>query len=312
MDRIKIIFDEEFENFDEGDLKNPEFKGLQILAKHSDNVEVNVGHDELFMGIKEEEYELNNCFKIVKNRRVDPDIKTITLAEYSALLEISQKPELGKQLLSTGEVKNHYKPWLRDGFELGLETGRRREEIVKLKFCDIKKNEEGMEYIKVEDYKVNRQKNQEGDEKKYNPIPMTKSLHSLLLSMNYDRFKHTDKYILAPNEKMKRETMLQVLTKGFSHYYRQLKTGRELSFKSLRKTYISNLCAFMGVDNARLVTGHSTTQVMGDHYINKTIIGHTVRNFENFADEKPDEKKRADDLKKTRTKQTEKEITLER
>lgn len=57
MDRIKIIYDEEFEDFFNNDEKNGEIKGLQILVKYSDDVEVNVGHDELFMGLKEEEYE---------------------------------------------------------------------------------------------------------------------------------------------------------------------------------------------------------------------------------------------------------------
>ena len=72
-----------------------------------------------------------------------------------------------------------------------------------------------------------------------------------------------DNYILAPEiENLRSRVMSDTLSRGFTHYYDQLNTGRKLTFKCLRKTYIANLEIFMGTGNTKSITGHSDNQVI--------------------------------------------------
>ena len=77
--------------------------------------------------------------------------------------------------------------------------------------------------------------------------------------------------------------MSDILSRGFSHYYNQLKTGRKLTFKCLRKTYITNLEIYMGNGNTKSITGHSDNQVIERNYIDKKEIAKSAMNFEVFS-----------------------------
>lgn len=55
-EKIEEIY-KEFEDYDRGDVKNEIVKGLNILAKYSDDVSINPAHDELFAGLDEAELE---------------------------------------------------------------------------------------------------------------------------------------------------------------------------------------------------------------------------------------------------------------
>ncbi len=65
----------------------------------------------------------------MKRRPVRPTIETITKMEYDDLLVIIDK-DRAVQVLSTGEKKYHFYPWLKYAIQLGLLTGRRRDEII--------------------------------------------------------------------------------------------------------------------------------------------------------------------------------------
>jgi hypothetical protein len=104
--------------------------------------------------------------------------------------------------------------------------------------------------------------------------------------------------------------MSDVLTRGFSHYYEQLNTGRELTFKCLRKTYITNLQIFFsGNGDTKAVTGHSANQVIEENYIDKKEIAKASRNFNVFSKEH----ERAEELNEIRTavKNKQQEIEME-
>jgi hypothetical protein len=80
--------------------------------------------------------------------------------------------------------------------------------------------------------------------------------------------------------------MSDTLTRGFSHYYDQLNTGRNLTFKCLRKTYITNLQIFFsGNGDTKAVTGHSDNQVIEENYIDKKEIAKASKNFSVFSKE---------------------------
>jgi integrase len=249
-----------------------------------------------------------NPFESIPRMPVNPNKETITEEEYNRLLEIIQKHELGKSILSNGVVKNMYKPWMKDAVEFGLLTGRRNEEIVQMKWNNIHEDERGnLLYIQAIDFKVSRQKGLEGNNQKPIYVPITDELKDLLFRMGYEIYKESDKYILAPEESMQRDTISKFMTHSFPHYYKLLGTDRNLSYKCLRKTYISRLSAFMGIDNARLITKHSGTQVMEEHYVDKKIIGHTAKNFKMFDQATEN---RQNEIEKVRSTNTEKILEL--
>ena len=202
-------------------------------------------------------YNIRNPFKLMKRLSVRPIVDTITEEEYIALLN---KIDTGnsKQVLSTGEKKNHYYSWLKFAIQLGLLTGRRRDEIVNLKYSDIKSDKDGnLLYIESEDHKVNSAKgNTSESSKKLIYIPITRKLKELLIENGLNHYEETYNYLLAPEKTENRETLKNQMSKGFSHYYNQLETGRNLTFKCLRKTYITHLALSLGL-NARVITRHS-------------------------------------------------------
>lgn len=245
--------------------------------------------------------QIRNPFKSIPRKQVNSNIETITKEEYNRLLEIIQKAELGKQTLNNGVVKYLHKPWMKDAVELGLLTGRRTEEIAQMRWNNIFADEQGnLLYIKATDFKVSRQKGLEIDNPKLIYVPVSEELKDLLFRIGYEKYRNNDKYILAPEEKMKRETINKFITHSFPHYYKQLGTERDLSFKCLRKTYISNLTSYLGIDNARLITKHSGTQVMENHYIDMKVIVQTAQNFKMFdhANGRQNEIKKIRDINK--------------
>lgn len=228
-----------------------------------------------------EGYQIRNPFKVIPRRSVTSNPEIIEQDEYEKLLEVVQNPELGVATLGTGETKNLYKPWVKDAIELGMHTGRRNEEIARMKWEDVHE-EKGNEplYIKVPDFKVNRQKGITGEDQKYIYVPITAGLRDLLDRLGYDHYKGTEKYILAPEEELDRETVKLLMGRSFSHYYDQLGTGKHLTYRCLRKTYITHLTEYMGIEDARLITKHSGTEVMANHYIDKKYITKTAQGFD--------------------------------
>ncbi len=96
-----------------------------------------------------------------------------------------------------------------------------------------------------------------------------------------NKYKGTETYLLAPEKVTNRETLKNQMSKGFSHYYNQLGTGRKLTFKCLRKTYITQLALSLGL-NARVITRHSGEDVIIKHYLDQKVISKVAKDFEVF------------------------------
>lgn len=227
-------------------------------------------------------YQGKNYFETVSRKIVIQNPEAISQKEYEALLQ-QITPENGVNTNERVARKNLFRPWLKDGIRLALETGRRREEIINLKWNNINEND-GIEYIKVEDYKVNHiQKRVTEQEKKYIYIPVTETLKELLNELEHERYKGSDRYILAPEINIQRyRFMSDSLSRGFTHFYDQLNTGRKLTFKSLRKAYITKLEIFMGSGNTKAITGHSDDQVIERNYIDQKEMAKAAQNFTVF------------------------------
>ena len=99
--------------------------------------------------------------------------------------------------------------------------------------------------------------------------------------MGYEENKVKDIYILAPDEKMQRDSRKDLISKAFTHYFNQLGTGKKVELYDLRKTYISHLYATYG-EKARILTKHSGMDVMFNHYIDQEVIAQVASDFEFF------------------------------
>ena len=237
--------------------------------------------------IEEFDIVMKNPFNGFKRLTVAKNISTISKEEFDDLLELVT-PENGihtyiERKSQKTRTKQLYKPWLKDAYLLALLTGRRREAIVQMKFNGIIENSEGEPVtIKVEDFKVNKSKNlTKKEELKYIYIPIIAPLKKLLFELGYAENKGKDLFILAPNETMQRDSMEDLISKAFTHYFNQLGTGKKVKLYDLRKTYISHLYAKYG-DKARIVTKHSGIDVMLNHYIDQEVVSQVASDFEFF------------------------------
>ena len=174
------------------------------------------------------------------------------------------------------EIKNRYRPYLRNGFLLLLYTGGRFEDVVNMKWSDIKK-EGDTEYFFVKNHKVNRLKKLKGltkednEEISYKRFTIFPEFMNLLIELGYKENKDKDSYVLNPNSNIKRKTLSNQLSKSFSHYRDNAGISKDISLKNLRKTHITKLYEIVKEDT-RLVTNHTTDRVLREHYVDKQTL----------------------------------------
>lgn len=225
---------------------------------------------------------MTNPFKGIKRRSTTTDNETISKDEFNKLLE-SISPLTG-YVMEGKTKKNRYRDYLKDGFELGLHTGGRREEIIELKWNMIKEVDNQPSYIVIPNFKVLRQKGEGfNDNVKPKIIPITKSLYTLLLRLGYNENKGSHDYVITTNRKPSTKALMDCLSKGFSHYYGLLGTERNLQFKNLRKTYLTYLVSALGTD-AKSLSSHSSDEVLQKHYIDQKIVNKAVKELDIFSD----------------------------
>ncbi|MBP6335231.1 MAG: site-specific integrase [Bacteroidia bacterium] len=231
---------------------------------------------------QDEYYPIRNWFSRITRHEEVHNPQSMPLNEFDDLLEILS-PEGGvKEYQSKSKpTRNYYKPYLKSAFKLGLLTGLRREELINLKWGNIQYDKEEQPiYIKVEDYKSNRIRKRELN-KKYKYVPISSELQKLLVEMSRSIETQNDEFILAPEIRQSRtKSMADNLSRGFSHFYEQLNTGRSLTFKSLRKSYITALKQY--TFNPKEISGHSGNQVLERHYIDREKVAISMRNFNLF------------------------------
>ena len=81
-----------------------------------------------------------------------------------------------------------------------------------------------------------------------------------------------------------RRTIMDALSKAFTHYRIAAGIKRDISLSTLRKTFISWLNEAVGVETG-LLTSHTTEDVLKNHYIDSQIASainkatHNVRIF---------------------------------
>ena len=149
-----------------------------------------------------------------------------------------------------------------------LLTGGRREEVIDMKWNSIYVTIEGVKFFRIHNQKVEKGKKEAGI---YKYIPINADLLSLLNDFGYAEKANSNEYIFLPERTEKTETLMNNLSKAFTHYKKACKIEKQVSMKNLRKTYISWVNAVLGKDTG-LVTSHSDYQVIKDFYLDPTII----------------------------------------
>lgn len=226
-----------------------------------------------------EEINMKNPFEsYTSKKKIKKNIETLTKDEFENVISAIDTANPIVKLGGKGEKKNLYRFYLKDGFKLFLLTGGRREEVVDLKWSDILITIEGTKFFKIDNKKVNRQKSSD-DYVKY--LPINQDLFELLIKLGYNEKKTTSDFILYPERKVKSITIMNDLSKAFTHYKKEAGITKSISLKNLRKTYITWLRLAMGKDTG-LLTSHGGEQVLLDHYIDSTILNAVEKASLNF------------------------------
>lgn len=216
-----------------------------------------------------EEIEMKNPFNKYSRKQIQKtNIDSVTREEFTKILKTVDTYSPFLVLGGRGERKNMFKPYLKDGFRLFLLTGGRREEIVDLRWSHICVSVSGVKFFRIQNLKV--QRNLSRDEV-YKYIPINSDLFDLLVEMGYHEKKQTDDYILLPERKVQSKTIMDSLSKSFTHYKNGAGIEKDISLKSLRKTYITWVHQVMQKETG-LLTSHSTTKVLESYYIDPQIL----------------------------------------
>ncbi len=223
------------------------------------------------------DFDIRNPFLGIPDRVVNVKTESVKETEFERLLEIVSL-ENGVTYDKVHNLKNPkkrtlYRPWLKAAYRFGLFTGGRSEDIVEAKWSDITLTEDGkFDTIKVVDYKIDNANSHRTshEERFYKYFAITKELGELLMEMGYENYRYTNKYIIATEEKMSRQHVSVLISKSFTHYYRQLNTGKQVSFKHLRKAFMTSALIEFGEASSAL-TNHTTVNMTNKHYHDKTV-----------------------------------------
>lgn len=232
--------------------------------------------------ISHKKYDISNPFTFVQRRIEDRDKTIVSKEEFQALLDVIT-PENSYHVLPSGEKKNRYKPWLKQAFQLAIETGLRREEFINVRFSDIVlgKNSEPL-FLKVENYKVNRIK---GDDfsKDVKSIPITVGLMELLKELGLEQHRGTDRFLIGHEETASRNTLIELVSRSFTFYWQRTGIKKDVQLKHLRKTYLTALVEHFG-ENAAIISDHSGIQILKNHYVNDQRLVSACKDFSVFED----------------------------
>jgi site-specific recombinase XerD len=217
--------------------------------------------------VMENPFAVYNAKKVVKS-----NIATLEKAEFMEIVKAVKNESAFHTLKNgQGEIKNMYRSYLVDGFKIALLTGLRREEIVVLRWSDIFISVKGIMFFMVSNIKVEKAMSNVTDEKYYKYIPINNDLIEFLREKGYENKKTTSDYILFPDRKVKNITIMNDLSKGFTHYRNMAKIKKEVSFGDLRKTYLSWVNAVMHKETG-ILSSHSTHEVLQTFYLDPKIL----------------------------------------
>lgn len=228
-------------------------------------------------------YDLENHFEGCRQYVGKTETKSITRKEFDCLLS-NVRPENSLQVLPTCR-KYHFKPWLKTAFRIALATGCRREELMKMSYSMLRFDENGEALcFMVPNYKVNRKHSLiEKKGAKMKMVAVTARLKKILIEeCDFEKNKHTDKYVLEPDSHLQRLTMMDMASKAFTHFWKHTGFKKKLRMYDLRSTFISSLSARYG-DRTNVLTDHAGMEVIKAHYASQELLAEVIRDFDVFG-----------------------------
>lgn len=222
-----------------------------------------------------EEVEMKNPLKSYVSKYVEKsNNETLTKSEFERIIA---SIDTASPIKIYGDGKNvkkrMYYPYLKEAFKLFLLTGCRREEVIDLKWSQIFTTVNGVKFFRITNSKVvkaNKAKNKDiAVAPKY--IPINSDLFDLLLEIGYENKKNSDEYIISPDRNVQSKTLMDRVSKSFTHYKEQSKIEKDVSLKNLRKTYLSWVNAVM-MNDTKVLSSHATDGVLDKYYLDPTIL----------------------------------------
>ena len=219
--------------------------------------------------IEKEDFIIKNYFPECERLPVPKKIiQTLNKEDFEAILNAvdTYHPILVQK---NGNKINLYHTWMKDAFRLFLLAGGRREEIIHLRWCDIFTLKNGTKFFMIGNLKANRIQKTAKEFVKY--IPIGADLEKVLTDMGMEQKKHSNERIIDPTEKYSNNSMMEMITKAFTHYKKGAGIDGDITLKHLRKTYISWTNQVLGTDTGK-ITSHAGTKILNDHYLDPTIL----------------------------------------
>jgi integrase len=223
--------------------------------------------------IKVEKIKMENPFETYQPKQVElSEIKSLSKSEFNRIIDAIETGSKFK-IDSKGGKKTMYWPQLKEIFKLFLLTGGRREEVLSLRWCQLKSYEDGLCFFNIDNLKVNRANKTKvvKSKSKKRLIAVNNDLMDLLIELGYEHKKNTTDFIIYPERTCTIKTLMDRISKSFTHYKEQANVNSEVSLKNLRKTYITWLRVVMDKQTG-LLSSHSSEEVLERHYIDPTVL----------------------------------------
>lgn len=213
----------------------------------------------------------------------EPNKEILSLDEFRMLLSAvdtapkSEKNKLGRTIL-------YWHTFIKDAFLLALLTGCRRGELISMKYSAIKFNStKKLWYIEVKDEKGTKLS---GREKK-RVIIINQDIYDLFKEEKHIKSLGMDKYIIDNQDcPLKRGFVADLLSRAFIYYAEKAGIKKEVTFHSLRKTYLTAVASKNGIQAASEDIGHDSPRTTVHHYINEFEYLANTTNTDRFFGEK--------------------------
>jgi len=219
--------------------------------------------------IEIEELYIKNPFKnCVRKQVLKGDNLILTKDEFEKIITAVESKSSFQQTRTNGRRNYMYETWMGNAFKLFLFIGGRREEVLSLKWSDIIQGNNGVKFFQFRNLKVERLGNK-NTPKKFSPI--NEDLLKILKEMGYDKIKGKNVKLIDPENTYIINTIMEKVSRSFSHFRQAAGIETPFTLKHLRKTYLTWVFHNMGSDT-RLLSSYTSMKVLENHYINPLLL----------------------------------------
>lgn len=204
-------------------------------------------------------YKGSAFFSRIKTAKIKSNPVSISKIEFHNVL-ISINYENGWSY-GGGVKRNLYTDWLKNAFLLARLTGLRREELYHMKWDNII-IKDGYKVLLIKDFKASKSKKEDV----FKAVAIYGELKQLLDQIKENRGEESSKIL---GTGLLYSTFSAKISRAFTHFFKVGNPESEQKyFKQLRKSRMTEIKSILG-DKAHYATGHSSNNVLKDHYIDK-------------------------------------------